>query len=253
MNMEGLADQFAQQGYLVLDRITTDEEVAWLRGVYDDIFDARKHEVRGYLHYTREREDGAVESRPQVFGPEQDVPELLGTICMRNARGLATSLLGTAPTTSGTMMILKPPHLGRATCWHQDEAYWRVGTDLAANGVAVWVALDDATPQSGCMRFIAGSHRDGVVGHHLVDETSHMLEANIVDTSAAVECPLAPGGATVHHCRTIHSAGENTSPYPRRAWILTFGRASTPCARQVDRPWLDEVERRLGRGLSGAY
>ena len=37
--------------------------------------------------------------------------------------------------------------------WHQDWYYWK-----GANKISVWIALDDATPENGCLKMIAGSH-----------------------------------------------------------------------------------------------
>ena len=40
---------------------------------------------------------------------------------------------------------------------------------------------------------------------------------------SAVACPLPPGGATIHHSRTLHFTGANHSSQPRRAYIMAFG------------------------------
>ena len=37
--------------------------------------------------------------------------------------------------------------------WHQDWYYWK-----GATKISVWIALDDATPENGCLKMIAGSH-----------------------------------------------------------------------------------------------
>ncbi|MDB6042320.1 MAG: Deoxyhypusine synthase [Gammaproteobacteria bacterium] len=61
-------------------------------------------------------------------------------------------------------MILKPAHQGGATPWHQDEAY-RVAPDFDYRQVSIWVPLQDATLENGCMMYIPGSHRSGVLPH----------------------------------------------------------------------------------------
>src|SRR5205823_4986553 len=104
-----------------------------------------------------------------------------------------------------------------------------------------WMPLDPATPESGCMRFIPGSHRGDVRTHrHLGDDPAiHALFTDDVDPSQAVAIPLRPGGAIFHHCRILHSSGPNRSAHVRRAyaneWQLpAVQRDAPPC-----RPWID--------------
>src|SRR5262245_14794364 len=53
--------------------------------------------------------------------------------------------------------IMSKPPGGLRVAWHQDGPYWhRVEPKIA---VTAWIALDDATPENGCMRVIPGSHR----------------------------------------------------------------------------------------------
>ena len=56
------------------------------------------------------------------------------------------------------MALLKPPR-GREKPWHQDHAYFNLPLDTPI--VGVWIALDEATPENGCMHVIPGSHREG--------------------------------------------------------------------------------------------
>ena len=46
---------------------------------------------------------------------------------------------------------------GHATPWHQDGQYWPI-RPLAT--CTVWLAIDDANIENGCLRFIKGSHKD---------------------------------------------------------------------------------------------
>jgi hypothetical protein len=79
------------------------------------------------------------------------------------------------------------------------------------------------------------THALGVLPHHTIghDPRVHGLEVDELDPSKAVACPIPPGGATIHHCRTLHYAGPNTTDSPRRAYILIFATPpkSLPAAR----------------------
>jgi ectoine hydroxylase-related dioxygenase (phytanoyl-CoA dioxygenase family) len=77
----------------------------------------------------------------------------------------------------------------------------------------------------GCMQFIPGSHREQIRRHHRLQHLrhAHALEADNVDVTQAVACPLRAGDVTVHMPRTLHYTGPNSTPIPRLAWSLEFG------------------------------
>jgi len=75
------------------------------------------------------------------------------------------------------------------------------------------------------MEFVPGSHRGPVLTHRSPGNDPRVMALECVgefEPAKAVPCPLPPGGATVHHWRTLHHAGANTSSIPRRAYILVF-------------------------------
>jgi len=242
-------EAYRRDGFTWFPRVTTDEELEWLRGVYDRLFAERCGEEYGHyfdLGGPRGHDGAAV--LPQILGPENHVPALRDTLYFRNALRIASVLLGVPDDRiqGGGHMILKPAHYGRETPWHQDEAYWPPET--IPTSLSVWLPLDEATVESGCMQFIPGSHTSPVVPHRHIDDdpTVHGLVTDGVDARAAVACPLPAGGATVHHCRTLHYAGPNTSEHPRRAYILVMNGPAVPAERPDARPWLDEERVALG-------
>jgi ectoine hydroxylase-related dioxygenase (phytanoyl-CoA dioxygenase family) len=79
--------------------------------------------------------------------------------------------------------------------------------------------VDPATVESGCMRFVPGSHLGSVHVHrHLNDDpATHGLVTDGVDDAQGIDVPVAPGGATFHHCRMLHMSHPNKSARVRRA------------------------------------
>ena len=57
----------------------------------------------------------------------------------------------------------KPPIDGHATPWHQDGQYWPI-RPLAT--CTVWIAIDEANKQNGCLRIIRGSHKNRKLRKH---------------------------------------------------------------------------------------
>ena len=57
----------------------------------------------------------------------------------------------------------KPAGNGKATPWHQDGEYWPI-SPLAT--CSVWVAVDDANRENGCLRVIKGSRKNNNLLEH---------------------------------------------------------------------------------------
>ena len=238
--------EFKARGFVAIERIMPDEEIAWLGEVYDRLFEERTQTVPGgYFDLSRPYDSPGEDLQPQILVPEVRFSELRRTSFWRNGRAIAAQLLGvdSKQLRGWGHMIRKPPRVGAALPWHQDEAYWDPSFDYVALGS--WTPLDPATLESGCMSFIPGSHRGDVAAHRHVndDPTVHGLYAPDVDASNAVAVPMPPGGAIFHHCRILHSSGANRSGRGRRAyaneWQLEPMRRESP----AHRPWIEEGKR----------
>ena len=241
---------FMENGFLGIERITTDEEVEWLKDIYDQLFEQRTGEEQGrYFDMAGPRTHTGSETLPQVLGPDAKFTELRETVYFRNARTLAAKLLGIEEekVNGGGHMILKPAQYGSETPWHQDEAYWNPG--VIPHSLSAWLPLDLATLESGCMQFIPGSHKGKIRWHHHInnDPLIHGLVTDDVDPSHAVACPTPVAGATFHHCRTLHYSGPNTTSIPRRAYILVLSAPPKKCDKPAYRPWQTEEQEALAR------
>ncbi len=232
-------DFFHQNGYLSLDAITTQDEVEHLRGVYDQIFQRRAGRDEGnQFDLAGADEEGKAAALPQILSPRQYAPELADTLYEANGLAIARQLFGPDAAFTGDHAILKPAQSGAPTPWHQDEAYWDPGLDY--HSISIWMPLQEATLENGCMQFLPGSQHSEVAPHQSIggDTRVHGLEAvDPVDEARAVACPLPAGGATIHGSRTLHFTGANHSDQPRRAYIIGFGVAATPRADGRRFPW----------------
>jgi phytanoyl-CoA hydroxylase len=135
---------------------------------------------------------------------------------------LVTRLIGAAPALFQDMALIKPPRIGREKPWHQDHAYF----DLPLNTpvVGVWIALDEATVENGCMVIYPNSHRAGPVIHF------QRRDWQICDTydrkNGSLAVPLKPGGALVFHSLLHHGTPANQSGQRRRAVQFHYAPAS---------------------------
>ncbi|MHB1946578.1 MAG: phytanoyl-CoA dioxygenase family protein [Gammaproteobacteria bacterium] len=53
------------------------------------------------------------------------------------------------------VLVVKPPFVGSSFHFHQDAAYWDVANPDKV--ISAWIALDDATEESGCLQVVPGS------------------------------------------------------------------------------------------------
>lgn len=234
---------FRRDGFTSVPRITTDEELEWLRPLYDHLFADKRGAFRGgYFDLARQYDAEGDDEVPQVLTPEHRFPQLRSTNVACNARRISAQLLDLpeADLKQWGHMILKPPLIGGELPWHQDEAYW--DPLLAYRAVGCWMPLDVATVESGCMHFLPGSHLGDVRVHrHIGDDPSvHGLITDGVDDTTEVAVPLDPGGATFHHCRTLHRTTPNVSDHARRAWANEYQAEPVALAPEVapQRPWV---------------
>ena len=98
--------------------------------------------------------------------------------------------------------------------YHQDATYWGLEPHHVATA---WVALSDASPRTGPMRFIPGSHKGPLYEQDDTFEDNNLLSRGQrvktdVDESQGVLAPLSAGEMSLHHVRVIHGFG----PQPHR-------------------------------------
>ena len=185
------------------------------------------------------KEAGKKESIPQVLQPSKYAPALLETQMVANLKAMMKQLNGADTKMVGDHAINKPPHNAAPTPWHQDEAYWDPAKDYSS--LSVWVPLQPATKQNGCMYFVPGSHQSEIVPHRPIGDNPSTpgleVEPGAVDFSRAVACELPAGGATFHSGRTLHYTPPNNSEDFRRAYIAMGSAYEKPRAVPRRYPW----------------
>ena len=126
------------------------------------------------------------------------------------------------------MALIKPPSIGREKPWHQDCAYFDVPPQSPI--VGVWIALDEAGLDNGCMRVLEGGHREGPQIHferrdwQICDmdmATLHTPEHPVVAV------PLQPGGCMFFSGLLPHGTPHNTSTKRRRALQFHYRPSNT--------------------------
>jgi hypothetical protein len=148
---------------------------------------------------------------------------------------LVEQLIGPDIILWGSQVFCKPAGTGKAIPWHQDGQYWPI-KPLAT--CSVWIALDDARPENGCMRFIPGSHSGGVVYRHRTSERNDIVlnqevEPALFDESTARDDVLEAGQFSLHDVYLIHGSNANRSPDRRAAFVIRYMPATSTFVRHA--------------------
>ena len=230
---------FHVNGFLaVSDPVTDAAELRRMVTVYDKLFAERAGRNDGnQFDLAGSDEDDRPAAVPQILDPERYAPEIAGPY-LEVVDRIAKQLLGDLVKAEIFHAILKPGGSPAPTPWHQDEAYWSPAFQYQS--MSIWMALQDATVESGCMWFAPGSHEWDVLEHRSIggDPSVHGLE--LVDQgviTTPIACPLPAGGIVIHRNRTAHYAGPNNTTQPRRALIMgaSLPERRYPVARRF--PW----------------
>ena len=203
-------EAYWKDGYVRVHDILAYEEIERLRRRADEI-------LLGLVDFPREH----METEPEL-GKPLAVDRRMGIRRIRHLTAydpifaellshpkvvqIATAVLGPDIKLLVDQMLCKPARFGSANPYHRDAPEWPIGPD---DILTLWIALDDATLQNGCMRFLKGSHRSAPG----VD-----LEEDPVETES--------GSGTCHHSQVLHETSENRTPYRRRAMSLVFAKAT---------------------------
>jgi len=107
------------------------------------------------------------------------------------------------------------------TAWHLDTPFWSFSDRRA---ISIWVALDNATLENGCLFFIPGSHK--LTGFDKITIGKNMdgifeIYPELINTKP-VAATMRAGSCSFHNGLTIHGANANMTNGFRRAFTCSY-------------------------------
>ncbi|TLS49192.1 phytanoyl-CoA dioxygenase family protein [Paenibacillus antri] len=213
--------RFWEQGYLVVENALSEDEVREASEAIDDILSGASQgskiqfvKPRSELHTM----DDVIKAARKIYEYADHEPRLRSIVLHAKLLAALERLFGEAPKPVQDQALLKPPSGGAEKPWHQDMAYGPLAYDKSV--VGVWIALDPAELDNGCMHVIPYSHREGGAPHYAVRDWQ-LCDASVrVDRDVAV--PLAPGGALFFSGLLHHGTPPNFSSKRRRALQIHY-------------------------------
>ena len=140
---------------------------------------------------------------------------------------LTTAFLGPDTDLYWNQTVFKQPEGAREFPWHQDDAYTPV---TPAPYLTLWLALNDATEENGCISVLPGSHKDGLREHHPspIGWVGHSSD----DPDQGVLAPIRAGSLICFWSLTMHKSGSNRSKGVRKAYVIQY--SAYPLHRVAD-------------------
>jgi phytanoyl-CoA hydroxylase len=213
-------DTFWRDGYLVVRGAVEPRDLERLQGICDELL-ANKERVAFDWAW-----EAGTDKDHRAFKIVQTSPSLLHKGELERERfrvwstEFASALLGQPVEFWYDQFLAKPPREGARTPWHQDEGYW--GRNLDERGITCWLPFHDVDVANGCMHFVPGAHKKGVVVHRPVEGVQSDLLVCEVDEASVVPVPIQLGDVTFHHGKMPHMTTPNASPRWRRALSQHF-------------------------------
>ncbi|MCW2348584.1 MULTISPECIES: ectoine hydroxylase [unclassified Sphingobium] len=244
------AERFDRDGYLVLEDLFSDEEVAFLQRHAGKLLadpDALEDE-------TVISEPGSREIR-SIFRIHAQSPVLGRLAADARLAEVARFLLGDEVYIHQSRLNYKPGFRGKEFYWHSDFETWHVEDGMPRmRALSMSVLLAENTPHNGPLMLIPGSHRQFLtcVGETPQDHYRQSLKkqeygvpdednlAELADTFGIVAPTGKPGSVVIFDCNIMHGSNGNITPFPRANAFLVYNavcnRLVAPFGVETPRP-----------------
>jgi hypothetical protein len=196
-------DFFQQNGYLRLEQVYAPAEMELLRRDLDLVMQANREAIPMGIPVLQQYSAAWLHAITKP-GLAEDVAALLGS--------QAVEILHNTLYVKGRETGPPPPmHQEMASELDEDAPY-----------VDALIHVDDADEESGCLKFLAGSHRLGRLAHISGQATAPHLPTDLYRLENAVSVPARAGDVIVFHLLAVHTSLVNRSGRSRRLVRVGF-------------------------------
>lgn len=226
---------YRDQGYLGVEGVFSPAEVAELRQVTDGFVEKSRAVTVNDAVFDREPSHTPQNPRlRRLKDPIKQHDVYRRAISHPKVLQIVSQLIGPAITSNGNKLNLKLADVGSPVEWHQDWAFYpHTNDDL----LAVGIAMDDSSPENGCLMVIPESHRGPLLDHHQDGVFIGAVTDPTFRPDRAVPITLKAGGISIHHARLLHGSAPNRSPRTRRLLLFQYCAADAWPLLPGDKPW----------------
>ena len=208
-------ETFTRDGFAVVRKFLDRKEIDEInREVARYIADVIPTLTPGEAFYETKGDPSTLKQLPRIDQHDEFFERYLRHQRMND---MAVHLLGCAVVARDLQWFNKPPGSGKPTPAHQDGFYDKIEPIEMVN---MWLALDPADEENGCVRYVVGSHKHGLREHarsNTLGFSQGLVDYQPDNEANEIAVCAAPGDLLIHHGLTIHRADGNASDRPRRA------------------------------------
>ena len=219
--MSELADSYARDGFAVLRGAVGPARLQTLRDEVLRVGRGDRGAVFGQAIVQGGTDDETLSNILAIHFPHKISDVYRSALSEPAVVDALTRLIGPDVKAVQSMLFVKPP--GKpGQPWHQDEHFIPT-RDRSLTGV--WIALDDADEDNGCLWAIPGSHQRGVLYPMRPQsepgwDLSEVLHGFPDDVATAQPIPVKAGDAILFNGYVIHGSFANTSPTRTRRALV---------------------------------
>ena len=223
MLSEEQIELFNRDGYITGIQILDDQQVEVLREELTRLQSLKEDERSLFYHYESNESEDPDKVLFHALGTWRLTPGFHDVIWSPAFRMAAFQLLGRSFRLFHDQLFCKPARHGGVVAWHQDFSYWTFTKPM--HHLTCWIGLDDSTTENGCLYYVPGSHKWGLLpvtgltgDMNAVKSVLNPEQLEIFENRIANELPK--GYASFHHPLTMHGSYSNSSDRPRRATVI---------------------------------
>jgi phytanoyl-CoA hydroxylase len=213
------AAAFARDGYVIAENLFTRDEMAEAKRESQRVLAMKRNASDGNRDDQARNRDNGVN-----VGLAGHSPFIRGLHADPRIVDILAEIIGPNIEFWSDKAVYKSASVDFGSPWHQDWPYWH-----GAHKYSVWIALDDATPENGCLKLVPGTHA-GLMNHGGTDNDGagfwNRMRPEDVDESKAVVAAVRAGTCIIFHDLALHSSFPNTSGKDRWSIISTYRDAS---------------------------
>ncbi|EAR51960.1 SnoK-like protein [Oceanicola granulosus HTCC2516] len=209
-------DAYRRNGFTVIEDIVPADRLADLKAAVEAAVEAESVRVP----------DGELSTYDKIFTQKVNIwsrhPDVKAHTLWERFGQVAAELTGGPMRIWHDQALFKQPGFAdNRTPWHHDAVYWPHRDHWRAT--TIWIALEDATEENGCMSFLPGTHALGPLDPVALDDPADIFaNAPHLRQVDPVACPLKAGSCTFHDGLVWHCAGPNRSERPRKAYAIIY-------------------------------
>lgn len=214
---------YEENGFLSGIKILTEEQVDILNKELEKLQNLSEEERKLFYHYVSNEAEDPTKVLFHAIGGWRITPGFHDLWWSPAYRMAAYQLMGGDFRIFHDQLFCKPAKHGGVVAWHQDFSYWTFTKPM--NHLTCWIGLDDASTENGCLYYVPGSHKwgllpiTGLTGEmDAVREVLDDAQKESFDSKVANE--LSKGYCSFHHPLTMHGSYSNLSERSRRAIVL---------------------------------